>query len=210
VIAEIVSVPTFPDAWSTIIGDAIQNIRIALEYLVYELIRVETGVYWERSKFPIATDPSRHDGKETIARLGRHWKVIEGCQPYDTGPGTSLDTMLFEYLRTLSNRDKHQLLVPVASTMELVPSIFFRPLKDCKIPRRAGVWVNAGVLVPGADLLRETFQVTGPDPQVHVAETYPPLVSFADPDLAQKSAADILHMIHCKAEKLICEFKPLF
>jgi hypothetical protein len=211
--AQIVSVPTFPDAWSTIIGDAIQDIRAALEYLVYELICLETGCYWEGSQFPIATDPTKHgtNGRQTIQKLGRHWKVIETYQPYDTGPATSLQTMAFKYLQTFSNQDKHRLLVPVSSTAELLPSIdIIQPVQDCKRPRRTGVSVNAGLLESGAELIGETFLVTGPDPQVRVAEKHVPIVSFADPDLAGMSAAEIIHMIQRKANMLLCRFTPLF
>lgn len=211
--AEIVSVPTFPDRWSTILGDAIQNTRIALEYLVYELIRVETGRYWKGSQFPIATDPNEHTGSatKTIAKLGRHWAIIEQSQPYDRGPATSLQTLVFKYLQDFSNADKHRLLVPVANSASPTMGVFvLRPGKDCGLGRKHHVWVNGGVLEPGADLIRETFVVTGDNPEVHVDDDYAPLVSFSDPALSQISATDVLHMIERRAQLLVHQFKPFF
>lgn len=212
--AEIVAVPDFPNRWAAISGDAIHNIRAALDYLVYELIRLERGHYWGGSQFPIATHPAKHTGRvqrETIKKLGCHWAVIQAYQPYQRGDATSLYDMLFLYLNEFSNQDKHRLLVPVANSAKPDMGVFvIRPVRDCQRQTVHMVWVNGRVLEPGADLTREAFVVTGADPQVHVDNDYTPLVSFGEAALAQIAATDVLRMMHSRASHLVSKFESLF
>jgi hypothetical protein len=209
--AEVVSIPPFPDYWSTTIGDAVQNIRIALEYLVYELIAVENGgIYSEDSEFPIATTPSGHTSrrsKETIKLLGPHWTVIQGYQPYGGSNPPTLHDDLFKFMRDFSNQDKHRLLVPVNASLNFSPVTF--PISPGRDVSPIGVpWFNVGVLEPGAILAREDFLVTGPNPQVHMYNNYIPTICFAE--LPGIGVGDILRMMLAKENKLVEEFTSFF
>jgi len=210
VAAEIETVPALPASWSLLVGDAVQNIRASLDHLVYELIALETGSYWEQSQFPIATTASGYTGwrdKGTIKRLASHWTVIERYQPYAGSDPPTLADSLFEFLQLFSNRDKHRLLVPAAASIELNQSLsILIPSKDCR--RTSPTTVNVGVLEPGAELVAETFLITGPDPRVWMSEHYTPLVCF--PEVPTVGAGELLRMMQAKAARLVGEFESLF
>jgi hypothetical protein len=99
------------------VGDTIQNIRNALDYLIYELSpsrfrrRGRTG-------FPIYDDMCLFEveGRKMIRGItGDELTLIERLQPYKrTNPPTN-DPL--SVLRRLSNKDKHRLLLPVAAAV---------------------------------------------------------------------------------------------
>jgi hypothetical protein len=101
-----------PDMLGLIIGDWANNVRAALDYTVYELVRRETGTGDPRwTQFPVATHPSKYP-EQAAARLRGvpSWSlpVFEGLQPFNDG-----DEAEFHYLAVLadvSNRDKHRLV----------------------------------------------------------------------------------------------------
>jgi hypothetical protein len=209
VAAEIATVPRFPMRWSLEVGDAVQNIRAALDYLAYELIAVETGSYYEMSQFPIAWKAEAHSAREqeTIVKLGRHWEIIRRYEPYEGGEPRALVDSLFGHLKTLSNQDKHRLLVPAAAALELNQSLaILMPSGDCR--RTTPTTINVGVLKAGSELVAENFLVTGPNPQIYMPETYTPLVCFAD--IPTVSVTDVLSMTQTRARELIDKFASLF
>jgi hypothetical protein len=99
------------------IGDALQNMRAALDHFAYELSS-KRAQKSGKTAFPIHTDECRFKVKgvpyvETIGGYERTF--IERLQPYSASkiPG---DNPL-AVLRRLSNLDKHRLLVPVIAAV---------------------------------------------------------------------------------------------
>ena len=95
-----------PPILSIIAGEAIYNLRSALDYLAYELVFLSKGAYFEKSQFPIDDDPAKipRFSAETLARLRPCDRTaIETLQPYNGCEWTSK-------LRDLSNPDKHRRL----------------------------------------------------------------------------------------------------
>ena len=99
------------------VGDAIQNIRNALDYLIDELSppkfrrRGRTG-------FPIYDDKCLFEveGRRLIRGItGDALTLIERFQPYKRTDPPSNDPL--SVLRRLSNKDKHRLLLPVAAAV---------------------------------------------------------------------------------------------
>jgi hypothetical protein len=94
-----------------------QNIRNALDYLVYELSPPEVRKQG-KTAFPIH-DTERGfetDGRQRIREVtGDALALIERFQPYKRTKPPSND--LLSVLRRLSNRDKHRLLLPVAAAV---------------------------------------------------------------------------------------------
>lgn len=84
-----------PLAWSTIVGDFLQNVRAALDYLVWELARAEIKrgsssktTPDRKTAFPIYLKPKKFltDGKPKIKDLAPYpQEIIEGMQPYNLG-----------------------------------------------------------------------------------------------------------------------------
>lgn len=105
---------------SRLIGEVIQNLRTALDYLVYELTCHDAKAVVERTQFPIA------DSEEIFQKLLRrynlkgnmsaeHITAIERLQPYKGCHWT-------KWLAEFSNPDKHKHLSTIASPVTVMPS----------------------------------------------------------------------------------------
>lgn len=99
--------PTLP----VIVGETIQNIRTALDYLIYALVLHTRGRKpRKRTQFPISTTAgdlyrNRHQISELPGELRRR---IRKLQPYQSESQRSRTLAL---IRDLSNADKHRLLI---------------------------------------------------------------------------------------------------
>ncbi len=107
-----------PQLLSILVGETIYNLRSALDYLVYELAWLDTGLPQPGTQFPIdekeATFARRTNGfLKGLSALHRF--KIEAYQPYSGCRWT-------RRLRVLSNPDKHQMLTTVGE--ELRPVAF--------------------------------------------------------------------------------------
>jgi len=100
-----------------IIGDAIHNLRTALDHVAYELVTLSGGTPTYHTKFTIG-----ETRKETVTALGGVIQgvgldiltcIIEYVQPYRGG-----NDALYA-LHTLDIADKHRLLVPIFTTVEM-------------------------------------------------------------------------------------------
>ncbi len=124
------------DEYALIIGDALHNLRSALDFAYYESVLLCGGTPTKWTRFPIADTReqlvSRLDSalkKKQISVLVR-FLVLEVIKPYQTGNVT---------LWTLDDwniTDKHQLLIPVLKLV-IVNQISFedeqhRPLADLR------------------------------------------------------------------------------
>jgi hypothetical protein len=99
------------------VGDAIQNIRNALDYLVYELSPSRERKRG-RTGFPIFDDECLFEveGRRMIRGItGDELRLIERVQPYKTTDPPKNDPL--SVLRRLSNKDKHRLLLPVVAAV---------------------------------------------------------------------------------------------
>jgi hypothetical protein len=105
-----------PNYWPLLAGDAIQNLRSALDHVVYAAASGGN----ERTQFPIFTDPNRYKEQNPNWLKGVPDSVkttIENAQPYRRYP-TNPAVSGLEQLRDLSNRDKHRTLTTVASAVQ--------------------------------------------------------------------------------------------
>jgi hypothetical protein len=105
-----------PREWALIIGDAVQNIRSALEHLAYEL-STPTGRR-RGTQFPIFKEERlfKERGEPKIATItGDERKLIERVQPYNAEKIPANDPLAI--LNKLSNLDKHRLLVTTVAAV---------------------------------------------------------------------------------------------
>ena len=105
-----------PPTIGLLIGDAIQNYRIALDHLLFNIPRAPgTDRRWQRwSQFPITDDATSFAGAKNNT-LGMDFaaiKAIEGLQPYFGGRDPVGHPIW--YLRELSTLDNHRILHVVA------------------------------------------------------------------------------------------------
>jgi len=99
--------PTPPRA-SRLIGEVIQSLRKALDYLVYELARFDSKSIIEKTQFVIVdSEENFRENKRHLKGLsGEHIAMFERLQPYNGCNWTKL-------LRDLSNPDKHKTLTAI-------------------------------------------------------------------------------------------------
>lgn len=107
--------------WGIILGDAVHNLRAALDHVVWQLAELkaqppdhtEFPIFHSRNKFG-ATDkhgPTRASGLSKIVGLPvetRH--IVERAQPYHRGGEAHLHPLWV--LHRLNNLDKHRVVIP--------------------------------------------------------------------------------------------------
>jgi len=102
------------EEWPLLAGEAIQNVRSALDHMVYAASGRQD---W--TQFPIFTDPNEFERRAPGMLAGVSDSVratIEKAQPYLDYPPDPAQCML-EELRVLSNLDKHRTLATVVSAV---------------------------------------------------------------------------------------------
>jgi len=103
-----------PGHWPLLAGEAIQNLRSALDHLVYEAAEGKG-----KTQFPIFTkiDDYRKKGKPMIKTVPEEmWDSIESIQPFSFMPEHA-DQHPLAILHALSNLDKHRVLATVVSAV---------------------------------------------------------------------------------------------
>ena len=103
-----------PDHWPLLAGEAIQNLRSALDHFVY----AASGER-RRAQFPIFTDPYEFQVLSPKMTKGVPKPMrasIEGAQPYRHTPRAPAQDPL-ALLNALSNLDKHRVLATFASAV---------------------------------------------------------------------------------------------
>jgi len=101
------------------IGDAVQNMRSALDHLVYELATPKARKSI-RLQFPIFSDECEFKVKapaQIASITGDERTLIERVQPYAASNPPADNPLAI--LRKLSNLDKHKLLVPLVTAASL-------------------------------------------------------------------------------------------
>jgi hypothetical protein len=93
-----------------LIGEICYNLRSALDYLIFELAKLDSGVTQNGTQFPIVDSEENFRAKRTIAYLkgisSAHIAAIERLQPYRGCDWTKM-------LRDFSNPDKHRKFVEI-------------------------------------------------------------------------------------------------
>jgi hypothetical protein len=94
-----------------LIGDAVHNLRSALDHLAWQLV-IRNGKVPDRTQFPLYSDRKKFNGRPKSVTEGMSTtdiQQIESMQPYQAGYEA------LGILSELNNFDKHRLLVGAAS-----------------------------------------------------------------------------------------------
>lgn len=120
--SQVIELPNLPPAdpnWSILVGEAVYNLRAALDYLVFALAHLDSGSPQKQTQFPICRKPEEFLGQARRRLAGvneTHVQAIEALQPYACeGP----DSDWLARLADLSNPDKHRHLVVTIPANEL-------------------------------------------------------------------------------------------
>ena len=168
----------FPPEVSTGLGDAIHNLRSALDHLVWGLTVQSKRKVGRWTHFPIRSDPAwrKNDAvKKTLANLApAQVKIIDSLQPYHQRQPSTHPLAL---LARLDDDDKHQALY----VFQLMPrNVSFEAvaIKHCDILEIAP---NIGVhLDSQTEIGTVKVNLTGPKPQIHVTSEFVPEIGFPD------------------------------
>lgn len=176
-----------PLEWSAIIGDYLQNLRSALDHLVWVLV-LANGQKPSGNAFPIFDQPppkkSSHPEREKWKRhvRGVHpgaVRFIELCQPYNGPDGPSRHALAV--LRTLSNEDKHRTLVPAFAAIESSPKAFKVGhiwMRDIRPPLE-GFEFEAGKPLENGDLVFQgPVNIIGPNPEIKLNADFALSIGF--------------------------------
>lgn len=172
-----------PLEWSTIAGDYVQNLRAALDHLIWVLVKANGHEPGRGNAFPIfdvePTDKSSNGERRKWNRQvhGLHPSVLrflDLCQPYK-GPDRP-STHVLAGLRTLSNEDKHRTLLPAFMAIAEHKEAKLRGLEtsDIKRPDLETLKVRAGrPLKEESVVIEMAIEVTGPNPKVDLKAELP-------------------------------------
>lgn len=101
---------TIPTDLSLFLGDAIHNLRTALDHATWELIRIDGGTQDRDTKFPVWGNQGGYESacNRIKTPLGDTKKLFIALAAYPGGVGEKLYG-----LNRLDNADKHNILTPV-------------------------------------------------------------------------------------------------
>jgi hypothetical protein len=103
-----------PPDIAVLLGEVVYHLRSAMDYLVFELAKADSGKSQKGTQFPIEDSPQGFAGRRKTYLKGvsqPHVDAIEGLQPY-RGCDWTHD------LKTISNPDKHRELIGAFGTQE--------------------------------------------------------------------------------------------
>lgn len=167
--------------WSVLLGDAMHNLRCALDHIVYALAVAQGGKDPPDAEgdlaFPICSEPSRFkNSRWRIASLSEPTQAaIERTQPYNRlKPGKWFMPLI--WLRDIHNVDKHRFahLSPVGSLPD-----------DIAIDARPGTYQafwNTGPMVDGTPIFRLILSEPNPDVRVDLHATGAVILNVKDMD----------------------------
>lgn len=112
----IAAVKPVPEHLPLIVGDAIHNLRSALDHIIWQLVEVGGGTPNRDTYFPISESAQQYKsaiGKGEIQKIASDAReIIQSVQPYVT-----FDQTLW-LIHQLDIVDKHRLLLTVATAMD--------------------------------------------------------------------------------------------
>ena len=196
----------FPAIFGVTIGDALHNLRSALDHLAWQLALLTTSKPSRRTQFPIVTGPDYWCSERVQAMLHhirpRDRALIETYQPFMENGGISAQDDILALLNRLSNEDKHRIIHPVgAKSAEATVSITDGPY-DCRVIDM-NVLAAGSLLHVNAKLVTLTIERTGPRPRVKVVPDIPLYIAFED----GRSIEETLALMGAYVSDMLTEFE---
>ncbi len=214
VVWRIESVPEIRDSWGLLVGDALHNLRCALDHLWWQLAlkhlgREPTKREAKKVQFPIVDASTAWSGHRFLKYIDpEHAAKVEPMQPYHPAPPNSLNPLYA--LRELSNIDKHRVLHVIT---RLPHELIFRaptPEKfhDCYADNPVRVVFGSsmgGEARPNDEVFRIHVTPTGQNPDVEVNPNLTAHIAFHD----NWNPIDTLDGIGAQVAIILEAFEPL-
>lgn len=177
---------SIPMELSLIVGDFSQNLRAALDHLVWQLVIVNGKRKPSGNYFPILDERPEPGSREhkgwkraTKGLSGKMVAFIDACQPYHR---VESGVHVLTGLRNLSNQDKHRVIVNSHAAIR-------RPAEgfgfDIESRRDVGEILNGKLVIEAAmddgdEVAWADAEVTGPNPEVKLKAELPIEIGFGD------------------------------
>lgn len=204
------SAEPIPLSLSVIVGDALNNLRCALDHLVHHLACVGAGATkaFAHSKFPIGNTVSDYNSQKLTALKELRpdaAKAIDALEPYIGGQGEDLVR-----LARLNNLDKHRLLLTAWSCFEGHKAL---PSDRTMLAKFHGgepsQYVNSFVAPPTRLFPLEAGDTLLVIPKEEVEEdmTFLLGIAFAEPEIARGTPViETLHDMVVRVRHIMFEF----
>jgi hypothetical protein len=185
-----------PDDIALLAGDAIHNLRSALDHLAWQLVLVSGNSPTRQTGFPIFQTPEeyeRESGRKVKGMREEIKKAIRLCNPYKGG-----NDGLWA-LHELNNFDKHRLLFVVVSAFDRIGFEFVgQPIQWNDMGKARGLKVG--------DIIFTTFGRI-PDQKIHFHFE----IAFREPEIVQgKPLTPTLQGMSDLMSNIISDFSPFF
>lgn len=207
--------------WGVIVGDAIHNLRGALDHLVWQLSLHKREGRKPRNpgtvKFPICKVPDPELGRPEDFRGGkkealwdvlpRHRAIIEDSQPYKRWHGLTVHPLV--RLNAFSNTDKHQVVNPVlglTETFVVYDAVFNEVGGEIVVTT---FQTESGPIERDAEVTRVLVRPPSLQRNVKVAGDLTPLVCFPDLPGQAIDLTDALDQIAVSVTNIVRKFEPL-
>lgn len=207
-----------PLRWSLVCGDAMHNLRSALDHLIRQLVLAGGNEPGRWNSFPLYTDPKNFNNDvrnrkkkrgpgplEGIDPRGQAWTAIEQAQPYHSSypPGDPL-----AMLKTLDDMDKHRTLIVnmlFPAEQDILSLIGWHPAGQLLEQRVA----NERLSLRGeTEILRLRFSEAWPDPQVRMIGSLAVEPAFGNGTI--QLPPDSLTDLYWHVKDLIDSFESMF
>jgi hypothetical protein len=190
-------VPAIPDEIPLIIGEALNSLRSALDYMACGMVVAGGGKVDSKTKFPIRKVAADWEGSvKTLVGGAGHMalQALRRIKPYETG------NPLLWMLHTFNNIDKHRLLL----TMQLVKSgstLHPDEMSDFMSSHPGGLWLgNHYVHSSGPEPvpLKANQEIrTVPAAKAHEYVGFSINVSFGEANLPKGTPVELLLKLIC-------------
>jgi hypothetical protein len=212
-----------PIKLSTILGDALNNMRSSLDHLVCRFVEFHKGAVGRHHSFPIYGDGADYDARvngisrkkgrpgplDGIPAGGAERALIEEAQPYQRG--TNWREHPLAVLNKMTNIDKHRAIHIADSYPQATNALDLLTWipDDAELIDHTLIWQPGQPLVDRTHIARLRFSESNPATEVNITVTFPLALAFEDPEpgTPQGSVADILEYVGeivRRAEGMFC------
>lgn len=194
-----------PVEWGLVIGDIAQNLRSALDHLIWQLCLLQTSKPHKRADFPIFLKPGDYNDTRISQLTPQQKAVIEGLQPYH---GSNPASHPLWILHEINNADKHRLIQLASGILEF-KGLGINELWGYNI---IDLNVGGGLVEDGTQIADFTLVQTDPKARVHMNPDFAFEIVFGkgSPVPPGTPLLSTLSDIVCHVQGIITSFEPEF
>ena len=194
-----------PVEWSAIVGDAVHNMRSALDLLAWQLVETGGAQPSRETCFPITTSPAANFRaalkRSMLGATARAMRFVERMRPFSGG------NRILAQLHTLDVIDKHRLVLVVgAANKQLVIKFKMKVPWTDKLVEAPPIALNPAdrqfPLLDGEEVFRVRKAARGQDPHSEHAVVFE--LAFGDAnEVSGHSLIPTLEVMHAHVTRIV-------